>query len=108
MRRTPTDVTQIFFGCPHKCSNVQELEDSIARLLLANENAHPCGVANTIMELGRSIIQINEAFLAFIIPFITHILSIYSTDPESSSRVSCSLVIGEILSKYYYRFTPSG
>ena len=90
---------QIFFGCPHKCSSIQELENNIVRLLLSSDNACPYGVANTIRELGRSIIEINEAFLVFKIPLITQILSVYSTEQDPLSRVSSNLVSKEILSK---------
>ena len=90
MVRTPANVVQIFFGCPHKCSSIEELENNIVRLLLANGNGSPYGIANTIRELARSINEINEAFFAFKIPLMTQILSVYSTEQEPSSRVSFS------------------
>ena len=102
---TLTNMVQIFFGCPHRCRSVQDLEDSIARLLLASEIACPYGIANTIRHLGNSIIEINDSFLAFKIPLITSILSVYSNEQKYSSGVSCHLVSEELLSKCCCEFT---
>ena len=91
-------MVQIFFGCPHKCNSIEELENKIVRLLLANGNVTPYGIANIIRELARSINEINEAFFAFKIPLITQILSVYSTEQEPSSRVSFSSLSEEFFS----------
>ena len=99
--RSPTNKGQIFFGCPHRCSSTQELEDNVARLFLANGIACLRGITNTIRDLGKSIIQINEAFLAFKIPLTTGILSVYCKKQETSSGVSCSLESERLLSKHY-------
>ncbi|KAF6226268.1 hypothetical protein HO133_009134 [Letharia lupina] len=77
----------IFFGCPHRCSSTRELEDSMARLILANKTVCPCDIANTIRELSKSIIEINEAFLTLKTPLIANILNIYSEEQEILSRI---------------------
>ena len=83
-----TNMLQIFFGCPHRCSTVRGLEDRIARLLLANKKVHPCNIAATIRDLGKSIVEINEAFLTSKIPLIANILNIYSSEQDNYSMVS--------------------
>ena len=40
-----------------------------------------CGIAYTIRGLGRSIVEINEAFFAAKIPLNTNILDIYAEEP---------------------------
>ena len=86
--KASTDMLQIFFGCPHRCSTARELEDRIARLLLANKKVRPCSFATTIRDLGKSIVEINEAFLTSKIPLIANILNIYSTEQDNYSMVS--------------------
>ena len=88
LRKALTDVVQIFFGCPHRCSTARELEDRLARLLLANKNVHPCNFATTIRDLRESIVEINEAFLTSKIPLIANILNIYSKEQDNYSMVS--------------------
>ena len=97
-------MVQIFFGCPHRCSSPLELEDSIARLLLANKVVGPRGIVNSIKELAKSIIEINGAFLTLKIPLIANIMSIYSKEQEMSLRVSCSLESKGLLAKHYCTF----
>ena len=86
--KASTYMVQVFFGCPHRCSTARELEDRLARLLLANKNVHPCNFATTIRDLRKSIVEINEAFLTSKIPLIANILNIYSTEQDSYSMVS--------------------
>lgn len=59
------------------------MEDKIVNFL------RPCGTAYTIRGLGRSIIEINEAFFASKIPLITNILNVYAEEQGSSAEVSC-------------------
>ena len=87
-----TDLLQIFFGCPHRCSTARELEDRLARLLLVNEKMHPWSFATTIRDLRKSIVETNEAFLTSKIPLIANILNIYSTEQDKYSMVSRSFV----------------
>lgn len=72
----------------------------MARLILANKTVCPCDIANTIRELSKSIIEINEAFLTLKTPLIANILNIYSEEQEILSRVSCSIkaIIHKLLS----------
>ena len=100
VRRPFTNMVQIFFGCPHRCSSTREMEDSIARLILANTTVCPRDIANTIGELSKSIIEINEAFLTSKIPLIANILNIYSEGQKIPSRVSCRIktIIHKLLS----------
>ena len=86
--KASADMVQIFFGCPHRCSTARELDDRIARLLFANKNVQPCSFATTIRDLGKSIIEINEAFLTSKIPLIANIMNIYSTEQDNYSMVS--------------------
>ena len=83
-----TDMLQIFFGCPRRCDTARDLEDRIARLLLANKNVHPCNFATTVRDLRKSIVEINEAFLTSKIPLIANVLNIYSTEQDNYSMVS--------------------
>ena len=88
LAKASTELLQIFLGCPHRCSTARDLEDRIARLLLANQEVHPCNLATTIRDLRKSIIEINEAFLTSKIPLIASILNIYSTEQNEYSMVS--------------------
>ena len=99
--KVSTDMLQIFFGCPHRCSTARELEDRTARLLLANEKVHLCSFATTIRDLRKSIVEINGAFLTSKIPLIANILNIYSTEQDKYSMVSCSLVAKGLLFTSY-------
>ena len=60
------------------------MEDKIAAFM------RPCGIAYIIRGLGRSIVEINEAFFAAKIPLITKILDIYAEEQGSSLEVSCT------------------
>ena len=82
------DILQIFFGCPHRCSTARDLEDRMARLLLANKNMHPCSFATTVRDLRKSIVEINEAFLTSKISLIANVMNIYSTEQDNYSMVS--------------------
>ncbi len=59
------------------------MEDKIFSFL------RPCGIAYTIGGLGRSIIEINEAFFASKIPLTTNILDVYVEEQGNSVEVSC-------------------
>ena len=56
-----------------------------------------CGIAYTIRGLGRSIVEINEAFFAAKIPLVTNILDIYAEEPGSSLKASCALIEKNVL-----------
>ena len=62
------------------------MEDKIVSFL------RPCGIAYTIGGLGRSIVEINEAFFAAKIPLVTNMLNIYAEEQGSSLEVSCALI----------------
>ena len=51
-----------------------------------------CGIAYTIRGLGRSIVEINEAFFAAKIPLVTNTLDIYAEEPGGSLKASCALI----------------
>lgn len=68
------------------------MEDKVAKLLLVNEFTRPWGIANTIRELGRSIVEINGPFIASKIPLIANIFNVYSTERESSLKVRGDLI----------------
>ena len=61
------------------------MEDKIGDFL------RPCGVAYAIRGLGRSIIEINDAFFASKIPLVTNILNVYAEEQENSAKVGCTL-----------------
>ena len=70
------------------------MEDKIVGFL------RPCGIAYTVRGLGRSILEINEAFFAAKIPLITNILNIYAEEQGSSSEVSCALIEKTVYPNY--------
>ena len=58
------------------------MEDKIGSFL------RPCSIAYNIRGLGRSIVEINEAFFATKVPLITNILNVYSEEIGTSVEVS--------------------
>ncbi|RDL42485.1 uncharacterized protein BP5553_02464 [Venustampulla echinocandica] len=77
----------IFFGCPHRCSSPQNMEEIVANLLLSGEKISRVGLSTTIKELARSIIEINEAFIKSKMPLLATIMSVYSETTDLALQV---------------------
>jgi len=68
------------------------MEDKVAKLLFANKCSAPLGTTRSISELGRSIIEINESFVASKMPLLASIVNVYSEEKDAALQVSSSLL----------------
>ncbi|RDW77997.1 hypothetical protein BP5796_05849 [Coleophoma crateriformis] len=77
-------VALIFFGCPHRSINNQDMEDNIARLLLVSGCVQRHGFVSVVKRLAQSIIDINNDFLDTKMLIRPCIFNIFSTvqDPH--------------------------
>jgi hypothetical protein len=88
------DRLQIFFQCPHRCSNPVDLGDGLTRLMLAGGHGHPRGIVGKVQRLVPSIIDVNGSFIGTNLLTKVTMVNVVSTVGDSSQRVSRSLQFG--------------
>jgi hypothetical protein len=66
------------------------MEDKVANLLFDNKSSRPFGTTRSISELGRSIIEINESFIASKMPLLASIVNVYAKEKDATLQVSSS------------------
>lgn len=79
---------QIFFGCPHRSTSTQDMEDAIGSLLYASQYPRPIGALRTIKEISGSVIEINGSFVLSKIPTVGTIVNYYSEEEDAALQVS--------------------
>ena len=84
----PANKLQIFFGCPHRCTSTQDMEDKVANLLFADEIRRFVGATGIIEEMGRSIIEINGSFAVSSMLSLLSIVNVYSEKENAALQVS--------------------
>ncbi|KAF8855271.1 hypothetical protein BDZ45DRAFT_507816 [Acephala macrosclerotiorum] len=73
-----------FFGVPQRAESKWDMEDKIANFLFANAH-RPVLAVNWVKEISRSVLEINEAFVASKFPTICKIVSIASAKTDDSN-----------------------
>lgn len=84
----PANELQIFFGCPHRCTSTQDMEDKVANLLFVDKIPRPIGATRIIKEMGRSIIDINGSFAVSNTLSLPTIINVYSDAEDAALQMS--------------------
>ena len=78
---------QIFFACPHRYKNIQNLEEDIARLLSVDKTRRHYGLGFA-KQLARSVAEINSEFLDTKLFLQARVYNIYSVQETPAAQVS--------------------
>ncbi|KAH0557197.1 hypothetical protein GP486_005013 [Trichoglossum hirsutum] len=106
LRASAVLTAHIFFGCPHRYTNAQDLEDRVANLWFASKNLRPIGAIRNIKELGRSIVEINGFFAVSNMPWLLDIVNVFSEAEDAALQLlwgshSKNVLAAQSLTKIY-------
>ncbi|KAL8349785.1 hypothetical protein RB598_005240 [Gaeumannomyces tritici] len=76
----------VFLGCPHRCTSVEDMENSMTRLLFLAEN-HTVGISQAARRIAQSVIAANRAFLQTNLLARATVVNMFSTKANLNEQV---------------------
>lgn len=88
LRDIRADRFQVFFGCLHRWTSSQDMEEKLARLILLGGRSPRQNLARVIETLAESIIESNNAFIDTKILIKLSITNVFYDTEDPSQQAS--------------------
>lgn len=80
--------SKIFLGCPHKTSSAESLVNGFATLIYNTHSIPSVGLFQAAKLCAEMTTDVNHLFLNSNLPFMMHIISVFSEALDPIDRVS--------------------